>query len=209
MAKIDFSTAIPTSYRFIASITTFDYFKKDKLFSRNDKPAFNQKDERFLKLQVGLPFLLSKRAEFGIGIARIEDKYFQRNIIDFEKDRFDRSRYDLFGGSISFNGSTLNSRQYPTQGYKEALVAQIFMGRERFYPGEETKGVQINKEHHSWLQLSYMKEKYHTMSEHWVLGWYLKALYASKNFSENYTCLLYTSFHSQRVTKESECDPVH
>ena len=73
MAKIDFSTAIPTSYRFIASITTFDYFKKDKLFSRNDKPAFNQKDERFLKLQVGLPFLLSKRAEFGIGIARIEE----------------------------------------------------------------------------------------------------------------------------------------
>ena len=190
MAKIDFSTAIPTSYRFIASITTFDYFKKDKLFSRNDKPAFNQKDERFLKLQVGLPFLLSKRAEFGIGIARIEDKYFQRNIIDFEKDRFDRSRYDLFGGSISFNGSTLNSRQYPTQGYKEALVAQIFMGRERFYPGEETKGVQINKEHHSWLQLSYMKEKYHTMSEHWVLGWYLKALYASKNFSENYTATM-------------------
>ncbi len=67
MAKIDFSTAIPTSYRFIASISTFDYFKKDKLFSRNDKPAFNQKDERFLKLQVGLPFLSSKRAEFGIG----------------------------------------------------------------------------------------------------------------------------------------------
>ncbi len=32
MAKIDFSTAIPTSYRFIASISTFDYFKKDKLF---------------------------------------------------------------------------------------------------------------------------------------------------------------------------------
>ena len=76
---------------------------------------------------------------------------------------------------ISFNGSTLNSRQYPTQGYKEALVAQIFMGRERFYPGEETKGVQINKEHHSWLQLSYMKEKYHTMSEHWVLGCVFKS----------------------------------
>ena len=57
MAKIDFATAIPTSYRLIGSISTFDYFKKDKLFSRNNKPAFNQKDERFLKLQVGLPFL--------------------------------------------------------------------------------------------------------------------------------------------------------
>ena len=28
------------------------------------------------------------------------------------------------------------------------------------------------------------------MSEHWVLGWYLKALYASKNFSENYTATM-------------------
>ena len=35
-----------------------------------------------------------------------------------------------------------------------------------------------------------MKEKYHNMSEHWVLGWYLKALYASKNFSENYTATM-------------------
>ena len=189
MAKIDFSTAIPTSYRFIASISTFDYFKKDKLFSRNDKPAFNQKDERFLKLQVGLPFLSSKRAEFGIGIARIEDKYFQKSVIDFGNDKFDKSRYDLFGGSISFNGSTLNSRQYPTRGYREALIAQIFIGRERFYPGEGATG-NNNKEHHSWLQLSYMKEKYHNMSEHWVLGWYLKALYASKNFSENYTATM-------------------
>lgn len=189
MAKIDFSTAIPTSYRFIASISTFDYFKKDKLFSRNDEPAFNQKDERFLKLQVGLPFLSSKRAEFGIGIARIEDKYFQKSVIDFGNDKFDKSRYDLFGGSISFNGSTLNSRQYPTRGYREALIAQIFIGRERFYPGESATG-NNNKEHHSWLQLSYMKEKYHNMSEHWVLGWYLKALYASKNFSENYTATM-------------------
>lgn len=32
MAKIDFATAIPTSYRLIGSISTFDYFKKDKLF---------------------------------------------------------------------------------------------------------------------------------------------------------------------------------
>ena len=88
-----------------------------------------------------------------------------------------------------FNGSTLNSRQYPTRGYREALIAQIFIGRERFYPGEGATG-NNNKEHHSWLQLSYMKEKYHNMSEHWVLGWYLKALYASKNFSENYTATM-------------------
>ena len=115
MGKIDFATSIPTSYRLIASISTFDYFKKEKLFSRNDKPAFNQKDERFVKLKVGLPFLSNKRAEFGVGAAKIQDRYFQKNVIDFDKDKYDKSTYSLFGGSISFNGSTLNSRQFPTQ----------------------------------------------------------------------------------------------
>ena len=113
MGKIDFATSIPTSYRLIASISTFDYFKKEKLFSRNDKPAFNQKDERFVKLKVGLPFLSNKRAEFGVGAAKIQDRYFQKNVIDFDKDKYDKSTYSLFGGSISFNGSTLNSRQFP------------------------------------------------------------------------------------------------
>ena len=190
MGKIDFATSIPTSYRLIASISTFDYFKKEKLFSRNDKPAFNQKDERFVKLKVGLPFLSNKRAEFGVGAAKIQDRYFQKNVIDFDKDKYDKSTYSLFGGSISFNGSTLNSRQFPTQGAHEELVAQIFTGKECFYPGESSDNKKASEERHSWLQLSYMKEKYHRMAEHWALGWYLKALYSSRNFSENYTATM-------------------
>lgn len=190
MGKIDFATTIPTSYRLIASISTFDYFKKEKLFSRNDKPAFNQKDERFVKLKVGLPFLSSKRAEFGVGMAKIEDRYFQKNVIDFDKDKYDKSTYKLFGGSISFNGSTMNARQFPTQGTREELVAQIFTGKECFYPGESQDNKKTSEERHSWLQLSYMKEKYHRMAEHWILGWYFKALYSSRNFSENYTATM-------------------
>ncbi len=132
MAKVDFATTIPTSYRFIASISTFDYFKKDKL----------------------------------------------------------KSGYRLFGGSVSFNGSTLNSRQFPIQGAREALVAQIFTGNESFRPGVNSENKKPVKEKHSWLQLSYMKEKYHKMGANWILGWYLDAVYASKNFSENYTATM-------------------
>lgn len=85
-----------------------------------------------MKLKVGLPFLSNKRAEFGVGAAKIQDRYFQKNVIDFDKDKYDKSTYSLFGGSISFNGSTLNSRQFPTQGAHEELVAQIFTGKECF-----------------------------------------------------------------------------
>ena len=88
-----------------------------------------------MKLMVALPFLANKRAEFSLGYGQLEDNYFQSSVIDFDKDRSDRSTYKLLGGSIGFYGSTLNTRQYATKGYLEKLIAQVFTGRERFEPG--------------------------------------------------------------------------
>ena len=190
MAKIDLPTRIPTSYRLIASLSTFDYYKKDKLFSKNDKPSFNSKDERFVKLMVALPFLANKRAEISIGYGKLQDNYFQSSVINFDKDRSDRSTYNLLGGAIDFYGSTLNARQYATKGYFEKLVAQVFSGKEKFIPGNPTETSVTTKERQSWLQISYMKYAYHTMSPKFTLGWMAEMLYSSKNFSENYTATM-------------------
>jgi NTE family protein len=190
MAKIDLPTRIPTSYRLIASLSTFDYCKKDKLFSKNDKPSFNSKDERFVKLMVALPFLANKRAEISIGYGKLQDNYFQSSVINFDKDRSDRSTYNLLGGAIGFYGSTLNARQYATKGYFEKLVAQVFSGKEKFIPGNPTETSVTTKERQSWLQISYMKYAYHTMSPKFTLGWMAEMLYSSKNFSENYTATM-------------------
>ena len=190
MAKIDLPTRIPTSYRLIASLSTFDYYKKDKLFSKNDKPSFNSRDERFVKLMVALPFLANKRAEISIGYGKLQDNYFQSSVINFDKDRSDRSTYNLLGGAIGFYGSTLNARQYATKGYFEKLVAQVFSGKEKFIPGNPTETSVTTKERQSWLQISYMKYAYHTMSPKFTLGWLAEMLYSSKNFSENYTATM-------------------
>ncbi len=190
MAKIDLPTRIPTSYRLIASLSTFDYYKKDKLFSKNDKPSFNSKDERFVKLMVALPFLANKRAEISIGYGKLQDNYFQSSVINFDKDRSDKSTYNLLGGAIGFYGSTLNARQYATKGYFEKLVAQVFSGKERFIPGNPTETSVTTKDRQSWLQISYMKYAYHTMSSKFTLGWMAEMLYSSKNFSENYTATM-------------------
>ena len=190
MAKIDLPTRVPTSYRLIASLSTFDYYKKDKLFSKNNKPSFNSKDERFVKLMVALPFLANKRAEISIGYGKLQDNYFQSNVINFDKDRSDRSTYNLLGGAIGFYGSTLNARQYATKGYFEKLVAQVFTGKEKFIPGNPTETSFTTKDRQSWLQISYMKYAYHTMTPKFTLGWMAEMLYSSKNFSENYAATM-------------------
>lgn len=192
MARFDLPTRIPTSYRFIASFSTFDYYRKDKLFSKNDKPSFNSKNERFVKLLVSLPFLANRRAEFGFGYGKLKDYYFQSSVIDFDKDRSDKSTYNLLGGSIGFYGNTLNTRQYATKGYGEKLVAQIYTGKEYFTPGSSSTVVESvrKKKDLAWLQISYTKAAYHAMGPKFVLGWMAEALYSSKNFSENYTATM-------------------
>lgn len=191
MGRIDLPTKVPTSYRLIASFSSFDYYRKDKLFSKNNRPSFNSKTERFVKLLVALPFLSNKRAELSLGYGYLVDNYFQTNVIDFDNDRVDRSSYNLFGGSVGYYGSTLDTRQYATKGYFERLIAQVYTGHEHFTPGTSLIANDLQSRHsQSWLQISYEKESYHTMSPHFTLGWMVKALYSSKNFSTNYTATM-------------------
>lgn len=189
-AKVDFSTKIPTSYSFIASISTFDYYKNDKLFSGTDSPAFNKKDERFIKIKAALPFLSNKKAEFGFGLADITDQYFQTSIIDFDASKHDKSTYNLYGGSIGFGGSTLNARQYATEGSRDLLLAEILFGDENYIPGIASADNNNYSKKHSWMQISYKNETYHKINPKFVLGSYIEALYSSKNFSENYTATM-------------------
>ncbi|WP_018108469.1 patatin-like phospholipase family protein [Bacteroides propionicifaciens] len=188
--RIDLPTKIPTSYRLIASITSFDYYKNDKLFSRDYNPVFNSSDEYFLKGFMALPFLSTKRAEFSFGIAKLSDKYYQTRIIDFENDRQDRSIYKLFGGSVGIMSNTLNSKQYATGGYQESLVAQVYSGKEYYRPGSTDKKQERVNQQHSWLQIGYKREQYHTLAKKFVLGWQADALYSSRNFSQNYTATM-------------------
>ena len=82
-----------------------------------------------------MPFLTRQKAEFGIGIGKIQDLYFQNNVIDFNNDKNDISNYTIFGGSVAMDGNTLNSRQYATAGRRERLVAHIYTGTESYEAG--------------------------------------------------------------------------
>lgn len=190
MGRLDLPTGIPFSCRLIGSISTFDYYKKESLFSKYNNPTFNSKNEQFIKLILSLPFMTNKKAELSFGVGRLKDEYFQSNLIDFDKDKPDQSLYKLLGGSIGYYGSTLNSRQYATAGYYEQLVAQIYTGDESFTSGNKSTIHTYHNRKHTWLQISFSKDTYHRISNRFTLGWQAEALYSSKNFSDNYTATM-------------------
>lgn len=186
--RIDLPTRLPTSYRLVASLSTFDYQQQEKFLNKGGTPIFNKQKEEYIKLFVSMPFLSRQKAEFGIGIGKLEDQYFQTNIIDFSTAKRDISKYSIFGGSVALDGNTLNSRQFATSGRRERLAAHIYSGTERYYPGlgEDVTYPNGYKYIQSWLQLSYELERYYNFRHNFTLGTYIRAYYSSRNFSHNY-----------------------
>ena len=185
--RIDLPTRIPTSYRMVASLSTMDYLKQEKLFTKGNTPIFNKSREEYVKFQLSMPFLSRQKVEFSIGVAGLEDQYFQTNVIDFTNAKHDKSKYTIFGGSVALEGNTLNSRQFATEGRWERLAAHIYTGKEKFRSGMGKDPLKGNFDFtQSWLLMEYQLEMYHKIKKAFSLGTYLHSYYSSRNFSHNY-----------------------
>ena len=186
-ARVDLPTRIPTSYRMVASLSTMDYLKQEKLFTKGNGPIFNKSREEFVKFFLSMPFLSRQKVEFSFGIAGLEDQYFQTNVIDFSSAKHDRSRYTIYGGSVALEGNTLNSRQFATEGRWERLSAHVYTGKEKFRAGMGADPFEGKFDYkQSWLQMEYQLEMYHKFKKAFTLGTYLHSYYSSRNFSHNY-----------------------
>lgn len=186
--RIDLPTEVPTSYKMILSLSSFDYKGQTKNFiNQINSPVFNKKDEKFIKAYINMPFLSKHKAEFGLGAAVLTDLYFQTNVIDFTNSTRDKSSYNILGGSVALEGNTLDSKLYSVSGKKERLAANIYLGTEKFRQGMGTDPYNGEFEYtQAWLQISYELEKYFRISKKVSLGSYLHAYYSSRNFSNNY-----------------------
>lgn len=185
--RIDLPTRIPTSYRLVASLSTLDYLKQEKLFTKGNGPIFNKSREEYVKFILSMPFLSRQKVEFSIGAAKLQDQYFQTNVIDFTNAKHDKSKYSIFGGSVALDGNTLNSKQFATSGRRERLSAHIYTGKEHLSLGNSEETYDDNYEYvQSWLQMTYELEMYRRLKKSFVMGGYLKSYYSSRNFSNNY-----------------------
>ena len=185
--RIDLPTRIPTSYRLVASLSTFDFLKQEKLFTKGNGPIFNKTREEYVKFLMSMPFLNKKKVEFSVGVASLQDQYFQTNVIDFTKAKHDKSKYRIFGGAVALDGNTLDSKQFATAGRRERLSAHIYTGKEYLTLGSGEDPFEGNYEYtQSWLQMTYELEMYHKLKKSFILGTYLKMHYSSRNFSNNY-----------------------
>ena len=187
LTRIDMPTVVPMSFSVQLAYNNMNYFKSNYIFSTSGmfEPALNKEIEFFGKIKMSRPFLNNYKAVFSIGAAHHKDYYSQSSDINLKTFRYDCSRHNIFGGSVSFSGSTLNSFQYPVSGKSENITAQIYTENDLFKPKNEYSD-QYHSVDRSWLQISGKIERYVQMGRRFSLGTHVEAYYSSRNFSTNF-----------------------
>lgn len=182
-SRVDFASKVPLSLRIIGSYSTIDYYNMKYIFAKENPIALNHEREVFVKLKMVFPFLLRQKAEFGIGIGNIKDQYLPSNIINLDNPYFDTNRIRLFGGSLKFEGNTLDSRVYSTSGMFESMRAQFFVGKERFDSRQEEKN---GHRRLSWLQMSYNRKDHFYINRFFTIGTNMHLFYSTRGLSSSY-----------------------
>lgn len=181
--RIDFLGELPISLKFIGAYSTIDYYNMKYLFSKENSVALNHQREIFAKMKMVLPFLSNKKAEIGIGVADIKDEYAPSNILNLDRPAFDRNDLLLFGGSVKFEGNTLNAKVFPTEGWHETLTAQFVIGKEKYRGSAQPE---LNTLRQSWLQISYKRRDHIKLSPSLSLGTYIQVHYSTRRLSKTY-----------------------
>lgn len=181
--RIDFLGELPISLKFIGAYSTIDYYNMKYLFSKENSVALNHQREIFAKMKMVLPFLSNKKAEIGIGVADIKDEYAPSNILNLDRPAFDRNDLLLFGGSVKFEGNTLNAKVFPTEGWHETLTAQFVIGKEKYRGSAQPE---LNTLRQSWLQISYKRRDHIKLSPSLSLGTYIQMHYSTRRLSKTY-----------------------
>ncbi|MDD4922922.1 MAG: patatin-like phospholipase family protein [Bacteroidales bacterium] len=169
------------------STMNYNFFQGEKLFYKDDRPAFIKQNETFLKIRYGLPFLNNAKMELGFTGGFLVDSYMKTKLETFNSESFDRSIYSLWTTSVRFEQNNLNFKQYATSGSRRYLIGQFINGLESYRYPDSIGNLSKTDKALSYFQVSGGSEKYQSMSKKFILGFKGEFTYNNKRALDNYT----------------------
>ncbi len=186
--RIYLQTKIPTYLNVQGVYSDKKYQEGQSLFYEDVLPAFMQQKEIYAKVKLGFPFLNRAKSEIGFAYGQLNDYYYQSKSMLLPNSAFDRSRHNLFSGTLNIERNSLDAKQYPISGQKQQLIAQYVAGTESYDPSSPTDAnLPFESKTHSWLQLKGEWQEYRVLSSRFNLGMRGEIVLSSKNLMDNYT----------------------
>ncbi len=190
--RMDSPARIPYFLETDVTLNQYDFFRSSNAFFSDQKPAYVVKSDYNFGLNFGLPVRNKGRLVASSAYIRIADNYYQtQNFL--QKDTADKSVLEGLTGSISFERSTLNRKQYANQGTYLQLKLRYVNINESTIPGSTSIRKEVTKQDREWWQFKFVYDNYYKRRGMLKLGFYAEASTTSMPFLTNYVSTVLNS----------------
>jgi NTE family protein len=184
--RMDVPGTLPLAFELSYTLNGWNYFKTSTYFFEDEKPNYLVQQDSYWKFNASTPFTNFARimAEFSTGTKT--DNYYQTN--QFSRlDTTDKTTFNFYSPSLIFEYSSLNRKQFASEGTFLRLCGRFISGLETNEPGSTSVDTTVISNYHNWFQIRFIYDQYFGVSERLRPGIYLAASLSNKPFFNNYT----------------------
>lgn len=132
--RIDYPTRLPFFIEGELTYNHWNYYNTSKIFVENPAPTYIDQSDRKIDFKLGIPLNRNTRIILSNSFINNADNYSPTNQY-MAGDILDRTVFNGFRSSLSFERNTLNRKQYPTRGKHLLLSVNYTTGKESYRPG--------------------------------------------------------------------------
>ena len=164
----------------------WDFFNSSNAqFFIDTRPSYLIEKDQYGELNVGVPMGNKSKIVASTGLASIIDEYYQTDNF-LQKDTADKTYFNAFTSSLSYEKNTLNRKQYASEGSYAAVQVRYIQGEEYDQPGSTSINKDPFRKIHDWFQVKAVYDGYFIKSKLYNLGIYAEGVYSDQPFFNNY-----------------------
>jgi NTE family protein len=184
--RLDVPTRVPYYIESDITFSQWNFYKSSAEIFSTVRPLYIVRSDGYFGLNFGVPARNKGKVVAGGGFYRTADDYYQTSAFS-ASDTADRTEFNAVIGSLAFERSTLNRKQYASSGTFLSATVKYFNGREKTIPGSTSPNLVEATDHHNWFQLKVVYDNYYKKRGRIRLGFYNENVFSNEPFFGNYT----------------------
>lgn len=184
--RLDVPTRVPYYLESDITFSQWNFYKSSAEIFSTVRPLYIVRSDGYFGLNFGVPARSKGKVVLGGGFYRTADDYYQTSAFS-ASDTADRTEFNAIIGSLAFERSTLNRKQYASSGTFFSATVKYFNGREKTIPGSTSPNLIEATDHHDWFQLKVVYDNYYKKRGRIRLGFYTENVFSNEPFFGNYT----------------------
>ncbi len=183
--RIDFPTTLPFYISTYSTLNRWDFFSSSsELFFEDVRPPFIIQDEFNVLLETGIPLGRHSKLFSNYSFVNSSDEYYLTEKFKKE-DEPDNTGFIAFVSQIAIENSSLNYKQFASEGSFNSVSIKHIVGKETNEPGTTSTMQGKIKNNHSYFLARASTLKYWQMGSKFTFGTQLEALFSNKKPFQN------------------------